>query len=203
MYGDCSRIIHLVTNRVLKIYGGDLAIGAMTAMTSISLMFLMPVFGLSQGMQTIIAYNHGAKQPERTRKAILLAVIAATTILTVGCILIKLSPEVFVGIFTKDDELMNLAINGININLVTLPTIGISILGAVYFQSIGNAKISMFLSLLRQVIILIPIILLVPKFYGLNGVWASQPIADIGAMVIVGLFLVREFKKKESIVENI
>ena len=61
----------------------------------------------------------------------------------------------------------------------------------------------MFLSLLRQVIILIPVILLVPKFYGLNGVWASQPIADIGAMVIVGLFLVREFKKKESIVENI
>ena len=161
------------------------------------------MFGLSQGMQTIIAYNHGAKQPERTRKTVLLAVIAATTILTVGCILIKLFPEVFVGIFTKDDELMNLAINGININLVTLPTIGISILGAVYFQSIGSAKISMFLSLLRQVIILIPVILLVPKLYGLNGVWASQPIADIGAMVVVGLFLVREFKKKESIVENI
>ena len=195
--------IHLVTNRVLKIYGGDLAIGAMTAVTSISLMFLMPVFGLSQGMQTIIAYNHGAKQPERTKRTLLLAILAATIILTIGCILIKLFPKVFVGIFTKDSELMNLAINGININLITLPTIGISILGAVYFQSIGSAKKSMLLSLLRQVIILIPVILLVPMFYGLNGVWASQPIADIGAMVIVMIFLAKEFKKKESMVENI
>ena len=188
---------------MLKIYGGDLAIGAMTAVTSISLMFLMPVFGLSQGMQTIIAYNHGAKQPERTKRTLLLAILAATIILTIGCILIKLFPKVFVGIFTKDSELMNLAINGININLITLPTIGISILGAVYFQSIGSAKKSMLLSLLRQVIILIPVILLVPKFYGLNGVWASQPIADIGAMVIVMIFLAKEFKKKESMVENI
>ena len=191
-----SGSIHLFTNRVLKIYGGDLAIGAMTAVTSISLMFLMPVFGLSQGMQTIVAYNYGAKQPERTKKTVLLALVLASIILTIGCILIKLFTELFVGIFTKDDKLMNLAINGININLVTLPTIGISILGAVYFQSIGSAKISMFLSLLRQVIILIPVLILVPKFYGLNGVWASQPIADIGSMIIVGLFLVREFKKR-------
>lgn len=190
--------IHLITNRVLKLYGGDLAIGAMTAVASISLMFLMPVFGLSQGMQTIIAYNYGAKQPERTKKVLLLAILVATIILTIGCILIKLFPELFVGIFTNDTELMKLAVNGININLITLPTIGISILGAVYFQSIGSAKISMFLSLLRQVIILIPVILLVPKIYGINGVWISQPIADIGTMVIVGLFLLKEFKKHIS-----
>ncbi len=191
--------IHLITNRVLKLYGGDLAIGAMTAVTSISLMFLMPVFGLSQGMQTIIAYNYGAKQPERTKKALLLAILVATTILTIGCILIKLFPELFVGIFTNDTELMKLAVNGININLITLPTIGISILGAVYFQSIGSAKVSMFLSLLRQVIILIPVIILVPKIYGINGVWISQPIADIGSMVIVGLFLLKEFKKQKKL----
>jgi Na+-driven multidrug efflux pump len=94
---------------------------------------------------------------------------------------------------------MKLAVNGININLITLPTIGISILGAVYFQSIGSAKASMFLSLLRQVIILIPVILLVPKIYGINGVWISQPIADIGSMVIVGLFLLKEFKKQKKL----
>ncbi len=195
--------IHLITNRVLKVYGGDLAIGAMAAVTSISLMFLMPVFGLSQGMQTIIAYNHGAKQPERTKKALLLAILVATTILTIGCIIIKLFPELFVGIFTNDTELMKLAVNGININLLTLPTIGISILGAVYFQSIGSSKVSMFLSLLRQVIILIPVIILVPKIYGLNGVWISQPIADIGSMVIIGLFLLKEFRKTKEVVESI
>lgn len=188
--------IHLVTNRVLQVYGGDLAIGAMTAVTSISLMFLMPVFGLSQGMQTIIAYNYGAKQIYRAKKTLLMAIVAATGLLTVGCILIQMFPEFFVSIFTKDKDLMNLAVNGININLITLPTIGTSILGAVYFQCIGKAKLSMILSILRQVIILIPVILVVPKIFGLNGVWFSQPIADIGAMIIISFFLVREFKVK-------
>lgn len=189
--------IHLVTNRVLQVYGGDLAIGAMTAVTSISLMFLMPVFGLSQGMQTIIAYNYGAKQIDRAKKTLLMAIVAATGLLTVGCILIQMFPEFFVSIFTKDKDLMNLAVNGININLITLPIIGISILGAVYFQCIGRAKLSMILSILRQVIILIPVILVVPKIFGLNGVWFSQPIADIGAMIIISFFLVREFKVKK------
>lgn len=191
--------IHLVTNRVLKIYGGDLAIGAMTVITSISLMFLMPVFGVSQGMQTIIAYNYGANQHERTKKVLKLAILVATIILTVGLLLVRLNPEIFVGIFSKDLELINLAINGVKINLNTLPVIGVSILGAVYFQSIGNVKVSIFLSLLRQVIILIPVILIVPKLYGLDGVWISQPIADISAMIIVGCFLVREFKNNKNL----
>lgn len=192
--------IHLITNKVLKIYGGDLAIGAMTAVTSISLLFLMPVFGVSQGMQTIIAYNHGAKQPQRTKQALFLAIIVSTIILTIGLIAVKLFPELFVGIFTNDAVLMKLAVDGINKYIMTLPTIGVSILGAMYFQSIGNAKVSIFLSLLRQVIILIPVIILVPKLYGLNGVWMSQPIADIGAMIIIGLFLLKEFRKPSEVV---
>ena len=187
--------IHLVTNKVLKIYGGDLSIGAMTAVTSISLMFLMPIFGLSQGMQTIIAYNHGAKQPHRARRTLFLGISYGTVLLSVGFILVRLFPEVFVGIFTKDETLMKMAVEGIKINLITLPIVGVSVLGSVYFQSIGEAKKSMFLSLLRQVIILIPVIIIVPKMYGLKGVWASQPIADFLAMFIVVLFLYKEFKK--------
>ncbi len=188
--------IHLVTNKILKIYGGDLSIGAMTSVTSISLMFLMPIFGLSQGMQTIIAYNHGAKQPERARRTLFLGILYGTALLTVASVLVRLFPEVFVGIFTKDETLMKMAVEGININLITLPIVGVSVLGSVYFQSIGEAKKSMFLSLLRQVIILIPVIIIVPKIYGLKGVWASQPIADFLAMFIVGLFLYKEFKKR-------
>ena len=195
--------IHLVTNKVLKIYGGDLSIGAMTTVTSISLMFLMPIFGLSQGMQTIIAYNHGAKQPERARKTLFLGILYGTIILTIGFIVVRLFPEVFVGIFTKDETLMNIAVEGIKINLITLPIVGVSVLGSVYFQSIGEAKKSMFLSLLRQVVILIPVILIVPKIYGLKGVWASQPIADFLAMFIVGLFLFKEFKKDKELTENL
>lgn len=189
-----SGSIHLVTNRVLKIYGGDLSIGAMAAITSICLMFLMPVFGLSQGMQTIIAYNYGAKEYDRARKALFSAIIAGTIILVLGFVLIRIYPEKFIGIFTNDDKLISLALNGIKIYSMTLPIIGISILGTVYFQSIGSAKVSMVLGLLRQVIILIPVILVVPKIYGLDGVWMSQPIADLGAMIVVGLFLIRDIK---------
>lgn len=189
-----SGSIHLVTNRVLKIYGGDLSIGAMAAITSICLMFLMPVFGLSQGMQTIIAYNYGAKEYDRARKALFSAIIAGTIILTLGFVLIKIYPEKFIRIFTNDDKLISLALNGIKIYSITLPIIGISILGTVYFQSIGSSKVSMVLGLLRQVIILIPVILVVPKIYGLDGVWISQPIADLGAMIVVGLFLIRDIK---------
>ncbi|CEN25324.1 MATE efflux family protein [[Clostridium] sordellii] len=191
-----SGSIHLVTNRVLKIYGGDLSIGAMAAITSICLMFLMPVFGLSQGMQTIIAYNYGAKEYDRARKALFSAIIAGTIILTLGFVLIKIYPEKFIGIFTNDDKLISLALNGIKIYSITLPIIGIAILGTVYFQSIGSAKVSMVLGLLRQVIILIPVILVVPKIYGLDGVWMSQPIADLGAMIVVGLFLIRDIKTR-------
>lgn len=191
-----SGSIHLVTNRVLKIYGGDLAIGAMATITSICLMFLMPVFGLSQGMQTIIAYNYGAKEYRRAKKTLLVAIISATTILSLGFILIRLYPKGFIKIFTNDKELIKLAINGIHIYSLTLPIIGISVLGTVYFQSIKRAKLSMILGLLRQVIILIPIIMIVPSMYGLDGVWASQPIADIGSMIIICIFLIKDSIKK-------
>lgn len=192
-----SGFIHLVTNRVLKTYGGDLAIGAMTTITSIYLIFLMPVFGISQGMQTIIAYNYGAQEHNRSKSALLMSMIAGSIILGIGFILIQTIPHNLVAIFTNNSELSNIAINGIKIYTVMLPSIGVSILGAVYFQSIGSAKVSVVLSLLRQVIILIPVITILPRLYGLNGVWASQPISDLLAMAIVCIFLINEFKKEK------
>lgn len=185
--------IHLITNRVLKDYGGDLAIGAMTSITSIYLLFLMPVFGLSQGMQTIVAYNYGAKEYKRAKKTLLITIIIATLILTLGLVLIRIYPREFINIFAKDKELINIALNGLKIYTLALPTLGVSILGAVYFQSIGNVKKSIFLSLLRQVILFIPIVFIIPRVYGLNGVWISQPLADILATLLILIFLIKEF----------
>lgn len=191
-----SGFIHLFTNKILKIYGGDLSIGAMTIITSIVLMFLMPIYGISQGMQTIIAYNYGAGEENRVKKTLLSAILLSIIILTLGLILIELFPESFIKIFTEDKNLTQLVNQGLKINAITLPTIGITILGAVYFQIIGESKISIFLSLLRQVIVLIPILTLLPKIYGLNGVWISQPVADIISMIIVILFLYNKLKIK-------
>nr|UWI49490.1 MATE family efflux transporter [Clostridioides difficile] len=191
-------ITHVLTNNSLKVYGGDLAIGAMTALTSILLMFMMPVFGLNQGMQTIISYNYGAKQFERAKKTLILSIIVSIVILSFGFLVVQVFPEVFVGIFNKDSNLMEIAVRGININLITLPIMGISIVGPVYFQCISKVKHSMFLTLLRQFILFIPLIVLLPIQFNLDGVWLAQPIADFIAMIIVLLFLRREFKMSQA-----
>lgn len=191
-------ITHVLTNNSLKVYGGDLAIGAMTALTSILLMFMMPVFGLNQGMQTIISYNYGAKQFERAKKTLILSIIVSIVILSFGFLVVQVFPEVFVGIFNKDSNLMEIAVRGININLITLPIMGISIVGPVYFQCISKVKHSMFLTLLRQFILFIPLIVVLPIQFNLDGVWLAQPIADFIAMIIVLLFLRREFKMSQA-----
>ncbi len=170
-------ITHMFTNNSLKVYGGDLAIGAMTALTSILLMFMMPVFGLNQGMQTIIS-----------------SIIVSVVILSFGFLVVQVFPEVFVGIFNKDSDLMDIAVRGISLNLITLPIMGISIVGPVYFQCISKVKHSMFLTLLRQFILFIPLIIVLPIQFNLDGVWLAQPVADFIAMIIVLLFLKREFK---------
>ncbi|MCR6514040.1 MATE family efflux transporter [Clostridium sp. LY3-2] len=186
--------IFVVTNIILKSYGGDLAIGAMTAITSIGLLFLMPVYGLSQGMQTIIAYNIGAKLYNRAKKALYLAITFSTGFLSIGLIIILNFKGFFIGLFSDDVALINLAKYGISINLITLPTIGIVILGTVYFQTIGYSKRAMFLSLTRSVIYLLPILYFMPKVFNIFGIFASQPLADILAMVTVLIMIIKDRK---------
>lgn len=186
--------IHLITNKFLYEYGGDLAIGAMTAITSISLMFYMPIFGLSQGMQTLIAYNYGAKEYIRAKKVLIQGIFTALVFLTLGLLAIRLYPNTFVNIFIKDLRLQEICLSGMNIYLVTMPLVGVCILGPIYFQSIGKVKHSIFLTLLRQVILFIPIINIISKIMGMKGIWMSQPIADILATFIISIFLVRELR---------
>lgn len=188
-------LVNVIMNNSLKAYGGDLSIGAMTAVTSIALIFTMPIFGINQGVQTIIGYNYGAKKYERSKEALKLAIILGTAIVTIGFILVQAFPSVFIGIFNKDPQLMKIAVEGIRVYLLTLPLIAIIIIGPAYFQAIGKAKQSMFLSLLRNFILLLPIIIIIPKFIGLQGVWLAQPVADVIATVIISIFLIKEFKK--------
>lgn len=170
----------------------------MTTITSILLMFLMPIYGLSQGMQTLIAYNFGAKEYERTKKILLQGMFAAFVFLFIGFLLTRFFPDIFVNIFTKDAVLEKICLEGIKIYLITLPLLGVCVLGPIYFQSIGKIKQSMFLTLLRQVILFIPIISVISKFMGMKGVWMSQPIADILAAIIITVFLVREIKHNKT-----
>lgn len=197
-----ASVVQIIANNALKTYGGDLAIGAMAAISSISMIFLMPIFGINQGSQPIIGYNYGAKKYERAQKTVKLAIIAATIILVLGGIFIQTFPEVAISMFNADPKLLEIGVPGLRIYLFMMPIIGIPIIGSNYFQSIGKAKLATFLSLLRQVILLIPLTLILPKIAGLGliGVWLAGTVSDFLSTIITGIFVVKEFKK-EDIVE--
>ena len=194
-----ASLVQVISNQSLKTYGGDLAIGAMATISSISMIFLMPSFGISQGMQPIVGFNYGAKQYNRSKKALQICLIASTCIFVIGAMIINIAPEFLVGMFNSDPELMGITINGLKKYTVTLPILSVGIIGTNYIQSIGKAKMSILLSLLRQCIFLIPLIMVLPNFLGLDGVWFSQPVADIIAIAIIAAVLVKEVKSYSKV----
>ena len=199
-----ASMVQVISNQSLKTYGGDLAIGAMATVSSISLMFLMPSFGISQGMQPIVGFNYGAKQYNRVAKTLKLCLLASTCIFVVGFIVIQVAPHLLVGMFNSDPKLMGITINGLKKYTLTMPLLSIGIIGTNYIQSIGKAKLSIVLSLLRQCILLIPLMMVLPKYFELDGVWFSQPVADAVSIVIIATVLakeVRSYSKEEKIHE--
>ncbi len=183
-------------NKGLLKYGGDIAVAAMGIITSISMIIFMPIFGINQGVQPILGYNYGSKSYRRVKEALKLAIFSGIFIAFFGFIAVEFFPELLISLFSKNDpDLINLGAHGLRIDLMFLPIIGYQIVASNYFQAIGKAKISIFLSFLRQVIVLIPIIIILPKFLKLNGLWLSQPIADITAALITGYFLYKDIKE--------
>ncbi|MGL4912974.1 MAG: MATE family efflux transporter [Romboutsia sp.] len=198
-----TSLVQIISNNALKMYGGDLAIGAMATISSISMIFLMPIFGLTQGAQPIIGFNYGAKKYSRANDAFKISALVSIVIMTSGWILVQTIPEAIVGMFNKDKQLMDITVNGLRIYLFMIPIIGVSITGSNYIQSVGKAKIAMILSLLRQVILLIPMIIILPKFFGLNGVWYAQPVADFLATMITVIILIKELKSYKNDEETV
>lgn len=195
-----ASVVQVIANNALRVYGGDLAIGAMAAISSISMIFLMPIFGINQGSQPIIGYNYGAKKYERVKKTVKLAMVAASIILIIGAIIIQTFPEAAISIFNSDPQLLKIGVPGLRIYLLMMPIIGIPIIGSNYFQAIGKAKLATFLSLLRQVILLIPLTIILPRVAGLGliGVWLAGTTADFLSTIITTVFIIKEFKKEEK-----
>lgn len=193
-----NSLVQVIANNALKTYGSDLAIGAMTVISSLNIIFMMPIFGINQGCQPIIGFNYGAKKYERAKEAFKYATIAACVICIIGFISIQCFPTQIISLFNNDPELTTLAIKGIRIYLLMMPVVGINIVATSYYQSIGKAKISMFVSLLRQVILLIPFTIILPKFIGLDGVWAAGACADSLSVIITLILLKKEFKQLDK-----
>ncbi len=190
-----ASLVGVISNNALLTHGGDFAIGAMGVISSVAMMCLMPVFGINQGSQPIIGYNYGAKNYKRVKKAWMLAVIAAVAITTTGFLVVELAAPSIIRIFNSNADLVAIGTHGIRIYLSMLPVIGFQVISTNYFQAVGKAKISMFLSLVRQVIVLIPLLLILPPIFGLNGVWISGPTSDAVASIITVFFVMRELKE--------
>ena len=187
--------VQIACNNSLQTYGGDLAVSAMTIINSLAMVFLMPIFGLNQGLQPIIGYNFGAEKHDRVKQAVKYGIITATIIVTIGFIVIEGFSEKLVMIFNNDSSLIEITSHGMRMFLIMLPFIGGQIIVTNYFQSIGRVKISMFLSLLRQVIILIPCLLIIPMFMGLDGVWIAGATSDILSVIITFFVFLKTTKE--------
>lgn len=191
--------VNLIMNHTLRMYGGDLAIGAFGIVTSFTTLVIMSIIGLCQGMQPIVGYNYGAGLYGRVRKTLKLCVVIATSIVSVGWLMCICVPEAIAGCFTSDPDLIDITVNGLRFYTAVFFIVGFHVVTVNYFQSVGRAGISVLLSLSRQILFLIPMILLLPSKWGLNGVWMAQPVSDILAVATAVMIMYWHLKRLPTV----
>ena len=195
-----SCIIVIFMNNQFVHYGGDMAVGAYSIANSVVMVFFMFVIGITQGMQPIVGYNYGAEKYDRMLRCLWLAIAYATAILLFGWALSMLFPRQIARIFTTDAELLDLSAKGIRLDMLVFFVVASQAVITNFFQCIGKVRISIFLSLTRQLFMLLPLAYILPKFWGLDGVWYSMPASDFCsfAMTIPILFwYLKKLKRNE------
>lgn len=189
-----ASLIAILLNNSLSYYGGDLAVGAYGILNSYALLLVMLCIGISRGMQPIVGFNYGANRIDRVKDVFFLAAKANFLIGLVGAAVAMLVPELLVKSFTKDPEMIAITTFAIRVTLVLFMGVGIQISITQYFQSIGHAKKAIFLSLSRQVLFLVPLLLILPHYFGLHGVWFSLPISDFLAIITAVCLFILHYK---------
>nr|WP_313977157.1 MATE family efflux transporter [uncultured Prevotella sp.] len=185
----CACIVVIFMNNQLVKYGGDIAVGAFGIAYSVAMVFIMFVIGLDQGMQPIAGYNYGSQQTDRLMRVLKLTIFAATGIMVTAWLIAHLAPYYCARMFTKDPELIRQSIKAIQINMMMYPIVGFQMVVTNFFQCIGKVKISIFLSLSRQLLFLIPLLVILPNFFNLDGVWASLPSSDFLASLVAAIIM--------------
>ena len=188
-------IVVIFMNNQFVHYGGDMAVGAYSIANSVAMMFFMFVMGMNQGMQPIVGYNYGAEKYDRMFRCLWLTIAVATAILLVGWGMSMLFPRQIARVFTTDQTLINIASRGIRLNMMVFFVVGSQAVITNFFQCIGKVKVSIFLSLSRQLILLIPLAYVLPLFIGLDGVWYSMCISDFGSFAMTIPLLLWYLKK--------
>ena len=190
----CSCIVVIFVNTCLMKHGGDLAVGAYGIANRIGFVFVIVAMGVNQGMQPIAGYNYGAQNYDRLRKVVKLAISCATVVCTVGFLVAMFAAHPCARLFTKDESLINLASTAIRMMMMMFPIVGFQIVVTSFFQSIGKAKVSMFLSLSRQLLFLVPALAIFSEIWGLWGIWSAMPFSDALATMVAAVMM-----KKSSV----
>ena len=193
-----SCVIVIFMNNQFVRYGGDMAVGAYSIANSMVMVFFMFVMGMTQGMQPIVGYNYGAEKYDRMFRCLWLTIAAATAILLVGWTLSMLFPRQIVRIFTSDPTLIDLSAHGLVLDMLVFFVVGSQAVITNFFQCIGKVKVSIFLSLSRQLLLLLPMAYFFPMIWDLDGVWYSMPTSDFGSFAMTIPLLIWYMKKLKN-----
>lgn len=190
-----SSFVQGLLNKKLIIHGGDLAVGAMGIINSVLTLFIMAIVAINMASQPIIGFNYGAKSVKRVKDSLRISIIAASVIAVAAFIFIESIPGIIVKLFNSDSQVLyDISVNGLRLVILALPIVGFQVVASNFFQSVGKAKLAMFATLFRQVIGLIPLIYILPNYWGINGIWFAFPLADTMSAIAVYFLLIREWK---------
>lgn len=197
-----TSFINIVLNNSLGRYGGDTAISVMGAVTSMQQLMVMPIVGINHGSQPIIGYNRGAGQYKRIRETLLKAMLAATAIVVLGFLVTRLYPESLIRLFGKEREFINIGTRFVTIWFSFLPVVGFQMIGALYFQAVGKPKVSLVLTMTRQLLFLVPAVVLLSYFYGLDGILYAGPLADGLSFLVTAIFVIFELERLKRLIRS-
>lgn len=198
----CACLVVVFINNGLMRHGGDMAVGAYGIANRVAFIFVMVTMGINQGMQPIAGYNYGAGHTDRLMRVLFLSIMAATVVMTGGWVLAEFFTHPCARLFTSDEELTQLTVRAMRILMLVLPVVGYQMVITNFFQSIGKARVSIFLSLSRQLIFLLPLLVLLPRIWGVDGVWYAMPASDLCSAVVtavvMGLFMKRTRRQQHN-----
>ena len=198
---SCACVVVILINNAMRDNGGDLSIGAYGIVNRVAFIFVMVVMGLNQGMQPIVGYNYGAGKYDRVIKVLWMTVGWATLIMSAGFAVSELFPYAVVRLFVSEDgggdavALIDMAAHGLKIIMMMFPVVGFQIVAGNFFQFIGKAKRAILMSVTRQMLFIVPLLLVLPERWGTDGVWYSMPIADGVSVLLAAVLLVLQLRK--------
>lgn len=189
-----SSLMMIFVYNALATYGGDVAVAVFGVIIKVNSFIFLPLLGMAFGLQPIVGYNYGARQFGRIAKAVKLALMSTTIFGLFGLLIINLFTEQILGLFSADPQYMAVGVHAVKIMLLGMPLIGLNVVAMTLFQALGKARPSFILSLSRQILFLIPLVIVLPGFYGLDGVWAAYPVSDALSFLLSGYLTLKVYR---------